>query len=369
MIIAGEASGDKYGALVIEALRHHLPDCRFFGIGGDHMEAAGCETLFHVRQTSFMGFVEVARNLGTVRAMFRTCRKALAERRPSALLLIDYPGFNMRLARDARAMGIPVVYFICPQVWAWGANRVRKMASRVNHLAVVFPFEEQLFRDAGVPTTFVGHPLLDVLRPIPRQGFLATHGLADTPILGLFPGSRRQEIRRMLPVMLQAARLLRERVPCQPVIGAANVPDEVFASHGWDGSVALVRGATHALMQHAQVAIVTSGTATVETALFETPMVIAYRASRLNYEIGRRLVNVSFIGMPNILAGRGIVPELIQQDCTPERLAAEAVALMEHTAARSAMIGNLREVRTLLGTPGAAARVADIVRGVMDSTD
>jgi lipid-A-disaccharide synthase len=315
-----------------------------------------------------MGFVEIARHWRLIRSMFADCRKVLLDRRPAALVLIDYPGFNMRFARDARRAGIPVVYYISPQVWAWGKHRLRKLSGLVDKLACVFPFEEPLFRGAGIDATFVGHPLLEILETVERKDFLSAHGLPDKPILGLFPGSRKQEINRMLPVMLEAARMVRKETGCQPVIGAASQPDEVFnALMRSSDDIILLRSATHGLMQHSHAALVTSGTATVETALYETPMVIAYRASFLNYQIGRRIVNVQHIGMPNILAGRTIAPELIQNDCTAERMRDAILPFFTDPEARQNMIDDLAKVRSLLGDHGASGRVAELVLEVMKS--
>ncbi len=364
MIIAGEASGDQYGARVIEQLRARVPDAQFFGIGGDRMQEAGCELLTHVRDTSVMGFVEVARNYRRLRQIFDRARAALAERKPRALLLIDYPGFNLRFARAVRATGVRIVYYISPQVWAWGRGRVAKMRPLVDHLAVVFPFEEAIFSREGIATTFVGHPLLELLPHVERAVFLSRAGLADTPILALLPGSRVQEIERMLPVMLDAADRIRARTSCTVAIGAASLDDAHYQRHiGTRRDVHLLRGMTHALMQHARAAIVTSGTATVETATYGTPLVIVYRASRLNYEIFRRLINVSHIGMPNILADARIVPELVQHDATAERISDAILPLMEEGPRRTQMLKDLAGVRARMGTPGAAARVAALLLG------
>lgn len=364
MIIAGEASGDQYGARVISELRARVPDAQIFGIGGDRMQEAGCELLTHIRDTSVMGFVEVARNYRRLRQIFDRARAALAERKPQALLLIDYPGFNLRFARAVRATGVRIVYYISPQVWAWGRGRVAKMGPLVDHLAVVFPFEEEIFSRAGIPTTFVGHPLLELLPHEARADFLSRAGLADTPILALLPGSRVQEIERMLPVMLEAADRIRAHTPCTVAIGAAALDDTHYLRHiGARSDVHLLRGMTHALMQHARAAIVTSGTATVETATYGTPLVIVYRASRLNYEIFRRLINVSHIGMPNILADARIVPELVQHDATADRIAEELLPLMVDGARRTQMLEDLAGVRARMGTPGAASRVAALLLG------
>jgi lipid-A-disaccharide synthase len=362
MIVAGEASGDQYGARLFSALRDAASGCSAFGIGGDRMQAEGAELLFHVRDTAIMGFVEVAARFPFLRRMFATCVRALDRRRPDVVVLIDYPGFNLRLARAAKRLGVPVLYYISPQVWAWGKNRAARMRRLVDRLCVVFPFEQAIFEAAGVPTTFVGHPLLEILPDVPRDRFLARHGLPDERILALLPGSREQEIDRILPVALDAAGRLRSRVPFRTVIGASSLPDSVYSRHlAVAPDAILLRDDTHGLMQHAHAAIVTSGTATVETAYYRTPMVIVYRTSRLNYAIGRQLANVEHIGMANILAGARVVPEFLQHEVKADNIAAAMFPLMTDEAERDAMRANLARVRESMGTPGASRRTAKAV--------
>ncbi len=370
MIIAGEASGDLYGARLIRAYRAMHPDAQFFGIGGDLMRDEGAELLYHISQTAIMGFVEVVKRYRFLREMFDRCEMQYNERRPDAVLLIDYPGFNLRFARKVKAAGGRVLYYISPQVWAWGKNRARKMAGLVDHLACVFPFEEKLFNDIGVPTTFVGHPLVEILEKTNRAEFLQSQGLpADKLLLGLFPGSREQEVHRLLPAMLEGAELLRKRTGCTIAIGAARLPDALYEAHlrGFD-EIHIVRGATHALMQHSHAAVVASGTATVETAWYETPMVVVYRASWLNYQIGRRLINVGNIGMVNILAGARIVPELLQDDMRADYIAQYTLPYFENGERRAATIAALRRVNEQLGSAGASVRTAEILDRIIRNT-
>ncbi|MCZ7555279.1 MAG: lipid-A-disaccharide synthase [Bacteroidia bacterium] len=363
MIIAGEASGDQYGARVLRALKETHPESECFGIGGDLMKAEGVDLLFHISQTAIMGFVEVAKNAGFLRSMFRRCREELALRKPDVVVLIDYPGFNLRFAKRVREAGIKVLYYISPQVWAWGKGRIAKMRDLVDHLAVVFPFEAPLFRDADVPVTFVGHPLLEILNVSDRGTFCETYGLsADAPILGLLPGSRQQEIDRLLPAMLDAATILMKETGCQPAIGASQLPDSSYQHHlRGHTHIPLLRGATHALMQHSRAVLVASGTATVETALYETPMVIVYRASFLNYQIGKRLIQIDSIGMPNILAGKRIVPELLQDELKPQNIADHALPYFTDPARHAATVAELHRVRERMGTAGASRRVAELL--------
>ncbi len=366
MLLAGEASGDQYGAKVIGALKARFPGSTFFGIGGDRMIAEGFEALFHIRETSIMGFIEVAKNIATIRAMFRRCSEALAARAPAALIPIDYPGFNLRFAKKARAAGVPVVYYISPQVWAWGKDRARKMRGTVDHMAVVFPFETSIYERLGIPVTFVGHPLLEILPSIERAEFLRETGLPDAPVLALLPGSRVQELERLLPPMAEAGARIAARTGCCVAVGAAHLPDEYYAPHlARYPAIHMLRGRTHQLMQHAHAAIVTSGTATVETAYYGTPMVIVYKTSRLNYEIGRRLINVSTIGMANILAGETVATELLQNDVTAEALETHIAPFFEDASLHAYTRERLLLVRQAMGSGSASARVAEIVAGVM----
>jgi lipid-A-disaccharide synthase len=367
MIVAGEASGDQYGAHVVRALRRRLPDVQCFGIGGDTMAAEGVELLYHIEQTAIMGFVEVARNAVFLRRMFRDCRRQLHERRPDAVLLIDYPGFNLRLARHIKKAGIQLLYYISPQVWAWGKGRAAKMRGLVDHLAVVFPFEEEIFRNAGVPVSFVGHPLLEILGHGDRNDFLAKHGLAhDLPILGLFPGSRKQEVDRLLPSMLEAAVQVRAETPCSIAIGAAQLSDAIYQRHLHGRTdIHLLRNATHALMQHSYAAVVASGTATVETAFYETPMVVVYRTSFLNYQIGKRLIHIDNIGMANILAGKRIVPELLQQDVNARYIADYLLPWFADEQRHAEVSTQLARVRERMGSKGASDRVAALLQDMM----
>jgi lipid-A-disaccharide synthase len=367
MIVAGEASGDVYGARLVDAFRTLHPETRFFGIGGDKMRAAGMELLYHIDQTAVMGFVEVVKRYPFFREMLDVCHQQYRQRRPDVVVLIDYPGFNLRLARKVKKAGGRVLYYISPQVWAWGKDRGEKMRGLVDHLACVFPFEKPLFDGIGIPTTYVGHPLVEILGQVDRSPFLAKHALPDDrPLLGLFPGSRVQEVQRLLPVMLAGARMIREECDCTIAIGAAGIADELYVDAiGEMEDVHLLRDATHGLMQHSHAAVVASGTATVETALYETPMVIVYRASWLNYQIGRRLINVNHIGMVNILAGRRIVPELLQDDVQAEYIAEYMHPYFKNPKQRADTIAQLREVKALMGEPGASMRTAELLDAML----
>jgi lipid-A-disaccharide synthase len=370
LIVAGEASGDLHGAGVVCELKRLMPHADIFGIGGDKMSAAGMELLFHICDMAVVGFTEVVRHLPFLRRVMHTLEKEVARRRPTVAILIDYPGFNLRLAarlrnRNHALAGSPkILYYIAPQVWAWGAERIPKMAKLVDQMAVVFPFEVPLFQNAGIPTEFVGHPLLEDLQPkLTARAFFAKYQLLpDRPLLGLLPGSRRQEILRLLPDMLATGRLLKNSIPNLQiaVAMAPALPESFYRTRVTDRDVCLVANATYEVMQYSRACLVCSGTATLETGCFGTPLAVVYRVSRLSYEIGKRLVKLPYIGLVNVVAGRKIAPEFIQNDFVPERVAAALAKLMQDSPERAQFQRALTEVRSQLGTPGASRRTAEL---------
>lgn len=367
LIIAGEASGDLHGAGVVRELKRQAPRAEVFGVGGDGMAAAGMELLFHVRDTAVVGFTEVLRHLRFFRRMMQTLEKAVAQRQPAVVVLIDYPGFNLRFAERLRRLAAPpkILYYIAPQVWAWHAERIPKMAKLIDQMAVVFPFETALFQTAGLPTEFVGHPLLEGLRPqLTPETFFSKYQLNPAPpLLGLLPGSRREEIVRLLPDMLATASLLRRSIPDLQiaVAMAPNLPETFYRAWVKDETVRLIANATYEVMRDSRACLVCSGTATLETACFATPLVVVYRISRLSYEIGKRLVKLPYIGLVNVVAGTKIAPEFIQHDFTPERVAPVLEKFLLDAAHRVTVKHALAEVRTKLGEPGASRRVAEMI--------
>jgi len=366
LIIAGEASGDLHGASVVRELKRQAPRAEIFGVGGDGMAAAGMELLFHVRDTAVVGFTEVLRHLLFFHRMMQTLENAVARRRPDVVVLIDYPGFNLRFAGRLRRLAAPpqILYYIAPQVWAWHAERIPKMAKLVDQMAVVFPFETALFQTAGIPTEFVGHPLLEGLRPkLTPESFFSRYQLnAEQPLLGLLPGSRREEIKRLLPDMLATASLLRRAIPDLQiaVAMAPNLPEMFYRAWIKDENVRLIANATYEVMRDSRACLVCSGTATLETACFATPLVVVYRISRLSYEIGKRVVKLPYIGLVNVVAGKKIAPEFIQHDFMPERVAPVLEKFINDPEYRAAVKHALAEVRTKLGEPGASRRVAEL---------
>ncbi len=365
MIVAGEASGDLHGAGVVRELLRRVPGIDVFGMGGEKMRHEGADILVHINDMAFMGFVEVVRNLRTVMHVQKRLKAALYDRRPDLVLLIDYPDFNLRLARAVRSAGIPVFYYISPQVWAWRGNRVKTMRRLVNKMFVIFPFEEEIYRRAGIPVEFVGHPLVEHLGvSCTRDEFLRRQGIdAGTKLLGLFPGSRKQEIQHIFPLMLDAARIVcrtpgvRVAVGVAPNLGAAALRKYIPA----DVPVTLVEHATYDLMAYADAAVVTSGTATLETAWFGTPFLVVYRTSALTFAIGRALVRVPAIGLVNIVAGTKIVPELIQDGLTSAGVAEIAGRLLRDAGVAASMRKDLGIIRERLGVPGASQRVVESI--------
>jgi lipid-A-disaccharide synthase len=364
MIIAGEASGDLHGAGVVREIKKRNPKCEIYGIGGDKMLAEGMDLIYHVRELSVMGFWEVVQHLPLLRSVKRTMEVLLKQRKPDVLLLIDYPGFNLSFAKTARQTGIKIVYYISPQVWAWNPGRVKIMKKLIDKMLVVFPFEIEIYKKAGIDVEFVGHPLLEVLgEPQGRKEFCKRYGLNESKqIVGLFPGSRKQEIERIFPAMLGAARILHGQRGSQIVVGVASMLDSDFVKSFVrdDFPVQLIRNATYDVMGNSDLAIVTSGTATLETACFQTPMIIVYKTSWLTYLIGRLLVRVKNIGLVNIVAGKQLVPELLQGKVNPQNLASEAAKMLDDGNLRDKLSSELTVVKEKLGKAGASSRVAEI---------
>jgi lipid-A-disaccharide synthase len=364
LIVAGEASGDLHGARLVEALRRLDPRLSVEGMGGTQMRNAGVGLLADAGDTAVVGLTELWEKRRALQGALRRLREHLQAARPALLICIDFPDFNLLLARTAHRLGIPVCYFISPQVWAWRRGRIRTIRRLVRKMLVLFQFEESLYRDAGVDVTFVGHPLLDALAEVPpRSACRAALGIPEsTPVLGLLPGSRQAEIRRLLPLLLAtASRLTATRPNLTLLLGLAPTLDRaaveaVVAASGVP--VRVVQGRTYEVMRASDLLLAVSGTATLEAAILGSPMIITYRVGILSWYAARLLVRVRFIGLPNLVVNDGIVPELIQFDATPERLAATAAEILDSPERQARMRAKLADVRTRLGAPGAAERAA-----------
>lgn len=364
MIVAGEASGDHLGADLALELRKLDENCELYGMAGPEMRAAGVRALAAIEDVAGMGATELAGKLLPILRGFRRMRAELRNAPPDLLILIDYADFNLKLAWVARRAGVRVLYYVPPQVWAWRRWRIRTLVRRSDRIAVVFPFEEELYRSAGGRVTFAGHPLLDRVRPTQdRAATLARYGIgAGKRLVAVLPGSRRSELRYLAAPMLEAARILAADHDLERVIALAPTltPDDLreFAGAKALAGTHIVAGDAYSIIAASQVALVASGTATLETALLGCPMVIAYKMSRLSYAIGRLLIrSVTAIGMPNLLAGRMLAPELIQSDVTPSKLVRAAEPMLNNSL-HDELARELKGLRSLLGEPGAAARVA-----------
>jgi len=373
MLSCGEPSGDLYaGALVAELLARE-PSAEVSGFGGQRLAAAGARLIGDFEGLSVTGLTEAIRVLPRSFAMLRRLTAAARELRPDVFVAIDFPDFNFRLMAKVHALGIPVVYYISPQLWAWRAGRMQTMKRFVTRVLVIFPFEEPLYRNAGVPVEFVGHPLVDLVQVRqPRAELLRERGLDPAvPTVALLPGSRPNELRRIVPGMAAALPLIRARVPSVQFLVAAapNLPDTLFAplldaGAGAVGRPALVRERTDDVLAASDVVVTASGTATVQAALHERPMVVVYRLSPLTYRLGKPFVRVDTYAMANLVAGRRIVPELIQEDFTAERVATETVRFLTDGELHARTREELRRVRARLGDRGASGRAADAVLAV-----
>ncbi len=359
-LIAGEASGDLHGGNLVRELRAQAEEpLTIRAWGGGRMAAAGAQVVKHYRELAFMGFTQVLMNLRTILRNIDVCKKDIEEFRPDALILIDYPGFNLRIAEWAHAKGIPVHYYISPQVWAWKKGRVHTIKRVVDRMYCILPFEKAWYARYGYEATFVGHPLLDAIEQEGRSALEPLPGDAGRPVVALLPGSRRQEISRVLPLMAATA----ERFPAYRFVLAAapSVPDEAYDALLAGSAIGLVKGRTYDVLRHARAALVTSGTATLETALFGVPEVVCYSGGALNVWIARRLVDIRFISLVNLIMDREVVRELIQSDLTVEALTQELGALLREGPERVRMLSDFEALRVKLGGPGASAAVASEV--------
>ncbi|GAA4149239.1 lipid-A-disaccharide synthase [Chryseobacterium ginsenosidimutans] len=360
-IIAGEASGDLHGSNLMKALQHKDPNAEFRFWGGDLMAAQGGTLVKHYRDLAFMGFLEVAKNLRTILNNIKFCKEDIKNNRPDVLILVDYPGFNLRIAKFAKGLGIKVVYYISPQLWAWKEGRVEIIKKYVDEMMVILPFEEDFYKKHGVHSHFVGHPLLDAistLKDISVENFKAENGLNDKEIIALLPGSRKQEVEKMLEIMLSVRPYFKEY---QFVIaGAPSLPKEFYQSYV-DDNVHFVSNKTYDLLRCSKAALVTSGTATLETALLKIPEVVCYRGSKVSYAIAKRLVkNIKYISLVNLIMDREVVKELIQNDLNTKNLVEELKKVLEGKK-RSQLLKDYELLREKLGGKGASENAAEVI--------
>ncbi len=371
MIVAGEASGDLHGAKLAEALTAMDPRLSLFGIGGERMRAAGVRVAVDSRQLAVVGITEITTKLPGILKGWRAACRMLVDYRPDLLILLDFPDFNLRLARYAKRLQTKVLYYISPQIWAWRRRRVQQIRHRVDHMAVILPFEADFYRHHGVTVSFVGHPLMDQKANIVEGD--AGPPPNGPPVVGLLPGSRDSEVTRLLPPMLGAAVRLQQRLGVRIMLSCADSVDphllaRVIAPYRERLDMAIINGHPERVFQSADLLVAASGTATLEAAIYGTPMMIVYRVSPLSYLLGRLLIRVPHIGLVNLIAGRQVVPELIQQRVTPATIAAEAMNLLTQPLERKKMRTDLIKIRKKLGAAGASKRVARIALGMMGCT-
>lgn len=345
-IIAGEDSGDLLGSHLVAALQALNPENTFRGVGGDKLQSQGMELVAHVRNINFMGFWEVIKNLRTIRQLFRTVEADIQAWKPDAVIFIDYPGFNLRMAKFVHGLGIKVLYYISPQLWAWKKGRIATIKQYVDKMFVILPFEKDFYRKEGVEVTYVGHPLLDTIAQTTTASAPRLR-----PLIALLPGSRTQEIKKMLPIMLETAR----NFPDYDFViaGAPSKTADFYLQLMGDTKAILQMNQTHAILSQADAALVTSGTATLETALFKVPQVVCYKGSPISYFIGKRLVQVRYISLVNLILDKAAVTELIQNDLTISRLT-QALQALFHPAQRAQILSDYETLHTLLGNAGAS---------------
>ncbi len=368
LLSAGEASGDMYAARLARALQERM-DVQLFGMGGPQMRAAGVEIITDYSEVAVLGITEILKHLPSLRRAMEHVVNEAQRRKPALAILTDFPGFHLRLARKLKPLGIPNVYYICPQFWAWRPWRANLVRRRFVKALCIFPFEEEFFRGRGVAAEFIGHPLVGAVKAErDRAAFCTEHGLdAGRPLVTILPGSRAGELAHHLPVLRAAAAMIHAKCPVQFVIAAAHAEDAAQLKEGWPaGATArVVCGQTYDALAAANASIISSGTATVEAALLDAPMVVVYRVSPLTATLAKPLVRTPYFAMVNLIAGRAVVPELVQDKLTPERVMEETLRLLQDPNARNAMRKGLAEVREKLGPPGAVERAADAIAGLL----
>ena len=362
-IIAGEASGDLHASNLVAEIRKKDKKAEFRGWGGDLMKAQGVELVKHYRQTAFMGFVEVAVNLRKVLGNIAKCKKDIVEYEPDAVILVDYPGFNLRIADFAHQKGFKVFYYVSPQVWAWQRRRVKRIKRSVDKMLVILPFEEDFYKNYGIDVTYVGNPLLDELAKFGtanRSMFLRRNSLGEKrEIIALLPGSRKQEVKRMLPTMLKV-------IPDFPnyqfvVAGVSSIDKDFYKGIIGNADAFLVEGQTYELLQNSSAAVVTSGTATLETALFTVPEVVCYKANYFSYLIAKWLIKVKYISLVNLVMDKLVVKELIQNEMTKPNIATELTQVLKNGKRQRQILEDYDELRYRLGNAGASERAATVI--------
>lgn len=365
LIIAGEVSGDLHGGNLVKSIKKIDPSVYFYGIGGDHMRANGVELVYHINSIAFMGFIEVIKHIPFLKKVKHDILKLIDEKNPDGVILIDYPGFNLNIAKDIHKKGEKIFYYISPQIWAWGKDRLKLIKTLIHKMIVVFPFEEKMYREAGIDVAFVGHPLLDVIENYnfeTKEKFFKSNGLdVNKKLLTIFPGSRKQEIKKILPEIYQAVKRLQIEFDLNVAIsGISSIGIMIYKDIVGD-KIPIIFNKNYELMKYANIGIIKSGTSTLEAALFELPFVVVYKTSYLSYLIGKRLIQIDKISLANIVTGEKIVEELIQKNCNADRIYNEIKTLLCDDSKRNDLILKLRKIKILLGEKGASDRAAKLI--------
>jgi lipid-A-disaccharide synthase len=369
LIVCGEASGDVHASRLVREIKTLYPSASFFGLGGPLCEKQGVRLLFDLVHMAVVGFFEVIKHLKVLKKIFNDTLAETDKIKPDLAILVDYPGFNLRLARQLRARNIPVAYYISPQIWAWGKKRIHLIKECVSRMIVFFPFEKELYEKAGVPVSFIGHPLLDYITiTSTREAFMHKHRIppADKIIISLLPGSRHKEIKTLLHVMLETAKLIDAQFPnmCHFLILAApTIPTKKFerALRAYNFNCSIVSNENYNALAASDFALVCSGTATLETGIVGTPMCILYKLNALSFALIRALIRIPYIGLVNVVAGKKIAEEFIQYDCTPQRIARYVVDQLENKKSREKLRADLADMKQKLGEPGASKRAAEVI--------
>ncbi len=366
MIIAGEASGDLHGAGLISAIHSIQPGIRFFGIGGDKMIAAGMDAQFNAKKMAFLGFIEVIRHIPYIKKVENTLLNKIKDENIKTVILIDYPGFNLRFARKAKAMGLKIIYYISPQVWAWGKGRIKKIRELVDKMIVVFPFEEKFYRENGVEAVYVGHPLIERIKNYPflsKEELLQKFRLdPEKEILLLMPGSRKHEIRKIFAESVKASVKIAEKLNMQLVVALSENIDEKILRQVYDGSgYKIVKGFTYDLMKHSKFGIIKSGTSTLEAGIISLPYIVIYSTSNITYFLGKMVVDIKNLAITNILLEENVVDELIQHDLNEQNIISKVENIISDSAKYMAIKHKLERLKTILGTENASNCAAKII--------
>lgn len=371
MIIAGEVSGDLHGASLITQLKKIDSELEIYGIGGDMMKAAGMNIIYHINRMAFLGFAEVVKHLPFIRKVQKDLIKVVNEKKIGSVVLIDYPGFNLSIAKKFKRLGIKIIYYISPQVWAWGSGRIKEIKRLVNKMLVVFPFEEKMYKQAGVDVEFVGHPLIERIN---KYDFLSKEDLykkfnlrEDKDILLILPGSRDHEVKKIFPESIKAAEKLANEFNLQIVAAcSSNIDENIFYKISGTNNFKVIKDHTYDLLKYAKIGIIKSGTSTLEAGLFRLPMVIVYKTSYLTYLIGRSLVKVDSIGMANIIAGEKLAAELIQNNVSKDSIYMECKKILSDTTLYNTIKNKLEIIKEKLGADGASFNAAKVIYSILN---